>query len=221
MATGTDDDVEGHSPPFSDAFLENAGQVRRSDVRYYATAGGVTFGFARAAVLMSSATPDGAGGLIRVRFAGANPVEPEGRRESSFRTNFFLGSDSAGWRTGLRSYQEIAYPNLYDGIDLIYRLNERGAKYEFTVRPWADMSILRLSYEGVNSLRVSASGDLVLSTPLGERCLDGRQVMLDIHGGALIFGGGEMLAMNAKALIGISADSGDLLFRHERVVRAV
>jgi len=168
MATGTDDDVEGHSPPFSDAFLENAGQVRRSDVRYYATAGGVTFGFARAAVLMSSATPDGAGGLIRVRFAGANPVEPEGRRESSFRTNFFLGSDSAGWRTGLRSYQEIAYPNLYDGIDLAYRLNERGAKYEFTVRPWADMSILRLSYEGVNSLRVSASGDLVLSTPLGE-----------------------------------------------------
>lgn len=152
----------------SAAFLENAGQVERSDVRYYATSGGATFGFAPASVLVNLADEDGAGHFVQVRFEGAHPVEPVGRGGLPHPTSFFLGADPSSWRPGVRSYREIVYPNLYDGIDLVYRMDVRGAKYEFTVGPGADATRIRIAYEGVASIGLSPTGDLVLRTSLGE-----------------------------------------------------
>lgn len=151
------------------SFLENTGQIPRSDVRYYAASSGLSFGFARDAVLVNlAADGEGRGELVLIRFDGANAVEPEARGELAHRTTFFLGADPEGWRTGLRSYREIVYPDLYDGIDLVYRMEPRGAKYEFTVRPGADLSRVRLSYEGAGPLHLSPTGDLVMRTSLGD-----------------------------------------------------
>jgi len=163
------DDALVHAAlPGAGFFLENAGQIARTDVRYYAASGAATFGFARSAVLVNLAGGAGGGVLVRIHFEGSNPVDPVGRGEEAHRTSAFLGADPSGWRTGLRSYREVAFPNLYDGIELRYRMDPRGAKYEFTVEPGADVGQPRLRFEGSESVRIEATGDLVVRTTVGE-----------------------------------------------------
>jgi len=95
------------------------------------------------------------GALVRVSFAGANPVRPQGRGETPTRSHFFLGDDPAMWRTNIRSYREVVYKDLYDGIDLVYRLLPDGLKSDFLVRPGADPARITMAYEGVDSLEVN------------------------------------------------------------------
>jgi hypothetical protein len=102
--------------------------------------------------------------VIRLTFEGANPdslVAGRGRLESV--SNYLLGSDPDRWFTGVPNYSRVFYRNLYDGVSLEYYAN-RGGELEFdlTLAPAADPDQIRLSYTGTDSLRVDASGALVL-----------------------------------------------------------
>ncbi len=171
--------------PLEGAFLENAGQLPDARIRYYAVAGGVAIGLATGTVdLVLGAFPPSPrssgsdhnqavnahsqAAAIRIVFEGANPVEPRGLRPLTFPSNFFLGNDSANWRTGVRSYEEVVYPSLWPGIDLSYRLAEKGPKYTFLIREGAHPDDIRMTYEGVEDLVLDPSGDLIVSTALGD-----------------------------------------------------
>ena len=56
--------------------------------------------------------------------------------------------------------------HLYPGISLIYYGNQKLLEYDFEVGSGADPSLIALHFEGVDSLRVSEEGDLVIR--LGE-----------------------------------------------------
>jgi len=173
-------------------FTENSGQVKDQGIRFYSS-GEVAAGFAESAIVLKlledrsasspvapSArdrferedpairdTPAIQGVLVRVTFEGSNRVLPEGMQEMSHRSNYFLGSDPSAWRTGVRSYRELRYENLYEGINLLYRIQDGRLKYDFIVAPGADLSIIRMAYEGVEGLRVEG-GELLLTTGLGD-----------------------------------------------------
>lgn len=102
-----------------------------------------------------------------VRFEGVRNVTPVGKDELQFKSNFLLGNDSGAWRIDVPNFAVVEYQDLYDGIDLVYHQAQDGIKYEFVVHPGADLGFIRLSYEGVESLRV-AEGSLIAFTPLGE-----------------------------------------------------
>jgi len=170
-------------------FTENRGQVSNADVRFYAASGPLALGFADGAVLIALQEPRAPraplegfrvpvvaapepeararGVLVRITFEGAEPVAPEARGELPFRSNFFLGDDPAGWRVRVRNYREVAYPDLYPGIDLVYRATEEGIKYEFRVAPDEDVSAIRATLEGVDSLAADREG-LLARTALGD-----------------------------------------------------
>lgn len=171
-------------------FTENAGQLRDERVHFYASSGGMRIGLTSSGVLLdliahpsvSDSGPHewngfpGSGGvtpatvrgaLIRLTFEGSNFVAPVGRDELPHRSHFFLGNDLANWRTDVRSYGEAIYENLYNGIDLVYRTDSSGLKYDFHVRPGADPGDIRIAYEGIDSLDVR-SESLVLRTAAGD-----------------------------------------------------
>ena len=177
-------------------FKENVGQVKNEAVRFYGDMGGVRVGFAVSAVDIivaertpsrpalgghprdlpsrSATIPSGPeierGVLVQMMFEGSNRVVPKGREELPYRTNYFIGN-ATEWRTGVRSYREIVYENLYNGIDLFYRSTPEGAKYEFVVHPGADLERLVVAYDEVQEMRVDPGG-LVLHTVVGD-LLDG------------------------------------------------
>ncbi len=169
------------------SFVENAGQLADASIRYYSSAGHLHVGLANGSVLLAIAddlpptrfdlvtsgpsglatVADARGLLVRIAFQGARAVEPVGRVELPFRSSYFAGNDPAGWHVGVRRYGQVVYENLYEGIDLVYRADSAGLKYDFIVHPGADPSRILLTYEGVEDLQVDTSGDLSLRTELG------------------------------------------------------
>ena len=145
------------------AFVENRGQATNPEVRFYFDGGDLRIGFAPGAVLFHVRGGTG-GALVRASFEGANPVIPEGRGELGHRSHFFLGSDPSRWRTAVPSYGEVVYEDLYDGVDLRYRIAGGAAKYEFRLDAAVDPAMIRIAYEGADSVAVDASGGLVVAS---------------------------------------------------------
>ena len=106
--------------------------------------------------------------LIKAQFIGANP-NPEviGIDRLPHNNNYFLGNDPSKWRTDVPNYSTIIYKDIYPGIDLKYYGDGRSMKYDFVVNPGANISKIKIRYEGVNDLSVTPAGDLQANTRFG------------------------------------------------------
>jgi hypothetical protein len=148
------------------SFVPNAGQAG-ARIRYVAQSAGLTIAFAPQEVLLSFAA-EARGTMLALRFLGASShASVEARRALPGTVSYLVGSDRTRWRTGLPTYGEIVYRELWPGIDLAFR-GERGQlKYEFRVARGADPTAIRLAYRGASSLSLDASGSLRIHTRLG------------------------------------------------------
>ena len=116
-----------------------------------------------------------------VAFDGANAVDPVGLDPSASVFNYLLG-DPADWRTNVPSYETVAYPGLYAGIDLYTWGRRDGLKYEFHVAPGADYRDIQVSYDGIGGLWLDAGGALHIETELGELIDDAPYIYQEIAG---------------------------------------
>ncbi|TFH06698.1 MAG: hypothetical protein E4H14_10220 [Candidatus Thorarchaeota archaeon] len=89
-----------------------------------------------------------------LEFPGSNLVIPEGEMPTGSVTNYFYGSDSSLWRTGLADCAELRYREIYPGIDLVYRIQNGYIKYEFVLAPYADPTDILLKYADVDTIEV-------------------------------------------------------------------
>jgi len=152
--------------------MENRGQLGRGDVVLYATGDPLSVAFGAGWVDYSLRTVDGedvAALQFRVRFEGATLVAPEGRGVLDHPTHFLRGGASSGWVTGVRSFSEVLYEGLWDGVDLLFLIDDGRLKYDLLVRPEGDASAIAFSYEGVDGLSIDGgTGDLLVRTSLGD-----------------------------------------------------
>jgi hypothetical protein len=106
--------------------------------------------------------------VTKLNFVGANPdVRPVGVEKTGAVISYFKGNPK-NWRTGLSTYSQIVYPDLWPGIDLVYSGTVNRLKYELIVHPGADPSQIRLAYSGVETVRVTEEGRLEVTTPAGS-----------------------------------------------------
>ena len=102
---------------------------------------------------------------VKLDFVGANRVEPIGRRQTAATINVFKGAKE-DWRTGIRTYSQVVYENLWDDIDLVYSGTGQELKYSFFVRPGGDPADIRLAYRGASDVVLTPSGEIEVSTPV-------------------------------------------------------
>lgn len=96
--------------------------------------------------------------VVRVRFVGQEPaVRLEGAEPLPGRVNVFSGQDPAAWRTGLPTFAEVWYRDLWPGIDLVFR-GIMAPKSEFHVRPGARLADIPLVYEAAERPRLTEAG---------------------------------------------------------------
>ncbi len=69
-------------------------------------------------------SPDGRPRVTRMALAGAPAVTPVARSEQSGRFHFFFGIESSEWVTDARSFAEVVYPDVVDGLDLVLRVGD-------------------------------------------------------------------------------------------------
>ncbi len=155
-------------------FIANQGQmdariayyVQGSDKTLYFTSEGVTFALADFTLNLSPEEGWESGRwIVNLDFVEANPVRPIGQEQTDATISYFKGRREE-WHTGLPTYAQIVYRDLWDDIDLVYGGTVNRLKYEFVVRPGADPAQIRLAYRGA-TLRVNDGGQLEVSTPAG------------------------------------------------------
>ena len=104
----------------------------------------------------------------RFRFKGASTMaRTEGRNMTSSPVNYFLGSDSSRWKSGVRVFQEVVYRDIYPKIDIRYYTYSGSLKYDLIVHPGADLSKVSMAVEGGVKWEVR-NGELVTRTAVGE-----------------------------------------------------
>src|SRR5207253_597458 len=84
-------------------------------------------------------------------------------------SNYFRGSDPAQWVTGVPAYGQVAYQDVYPGIDLVYHGSAgHHLEYDFTVHPGADPAAVRLTFPDAAGLDLDPQGNLRLHTAAGD-----------------------------------------------------
>ncbi len=170
--------------PESVAFTPNLGQVSDASIMFYTSSRNAAFGLSTVYIYNWERPESGAmrdvmgmdsppkplrGSAVKLTFPGSNSVMPVGNDAAPYRSNYIMGNNTDGWHTGIVNYREIIYKNLWDGVDLVYRIEKGALKYDIIVHPYADMSQVRIMAEGQNGMTISDDGSLELS--MGENII--------------------------------------------------
>ncbi|CAG5004607.1 hypothetical protein DYBT9275_03405 [Dyadobacter sp. CECT 9275] len=84
------------------------------------------------------------------------------------RHNYFLGADQRKWTGNVQGFEEVLYENIYEGINLRVYWHQFSLKYEFVVKPGADVSRINLKYSGADQVNVNEKGQLEVKTPINK-----------------------------------------------------
>jgi gliding motility-associated-like protein len=104
----------------------------------------------------------------RMNFVGANDqvtIVPD--KALPGYNNYFIGSDPSKWKGNCKVYQGVTYHDLYPGIDIRYYTNAGQLKYDLIVHPGADVSRIRMKYDGVDRL-ATKKDQLIATTSVGS-----------------------------------------------------
>jgi hypothetical protein len=111
----------------------------------------------------------GDGRRLHIQLVGADanaPVSASARMAGQ--SNYLLGPDASHWHTHVPHFGRIVYSGIYPGIDLALYGNGQHLEHDFIVQPGADLSRIRMNYEGARSLSLDAAGVLHVSLGSGE-----------------------------------------------------
>ena len=148
-------------------FVENRGQADPR-VRYYVEGKGSSVYFTAGGLTMSLPGQEGNERWnLKLEFLGAGGrATPVARGKTPAEIGYFKG-ERADWKAGLSTYSEVAYPDVWPGIDLVYSGTGSKLKYAFRVAPGADPSDIRMGWSGASGVRLDDRGQLAVSTPAG------------------------------------------------------
>ncbi|MEE8576309.1 MAG: SBBP repeat-containing protein, partial [candidate division Zixibacteria bacterium] len=175
------------------AFTENRGQwdeqaIFRADAgraTLWFTQEGVTCQFSRAIAQsdeVTNASPDSPGQgdilasqqmaehrteslVIKASFVGANTnARMTGNDQLEYKCHYLIGNDRTKWQTDVPNYSSISYESIYPGIDLVYYGNDDQMEYDFICSAEADISLIKIQYDGIESLAIDDDGALMIGT---------------------------------------------------------
>jgi len=116
----------------------------------------------------ASGRPTG-GDVVRLRLVGANAhARIAGLDRLPGASNYLIGRDRRSWRTGVQSYAQVAYRDIYRGVNLVYHGARRQLEYDFVLAPGASPRAIKLAVAGARGLGLDQAGNLVLRLPGGS-----------------------------------------------------
>jgi hypothetical protein len=142
---------------------------------------------------------DGPRAAVTMRLFGASAsANGEGRRVLPGITNYVIGNDPREWRTGVRSYAEVAYRGVYPGVDLVYYGNQRQLEFDFVVAPGASHRTIALAFDGSRGLSIDQSGNLLIETAAGTLVQHAPAIYQDKSGTRRTLRGGYVLRRDGR-----------------------
>ncbi|MGH2678633.1 MAG: hypothetical protein ACRDHB_09775, partial [Actinomycetota bacterium] len=148
------------------------------------TEGGAVFALGEAAVEMD--------------LVGASLSSPRGVEPLPGTVNYLLSDDPSAWTTGVPTFGEVQYPDVYPGIDLVFRGRPGGGlEYDLVLDPGTDPSLPMLRFRGAQEVSLRPDGDLAIQTASGTLLNGAPRIWQPTAGGRLGVRGAFQLAGNA------------------------
>jgi len=109
---------------------------------------------------------------VKATFVGSNAnALKQGVETLEEYYNYFIGSDKSKWASKVSGFSEVAYKNVYDGIDLRVYSNDGKLKFDWIVKANAlrqkSNVAVKVKYEGATKLFLK-EGSLVIQTSVGD-----------------------------------------------------
>jgi hypothetical protein len=102
--------------------------------------------------------------VLRIKLVGSQrPAQIRGVDQQAFKSNYFIGRESANWRTEIPNFAKVHYERVYDGVDMIFYGAQRQLEYDFQIAAGANPQKITMAFAGAQRLRLDAKGDLILS----------------------------------------------------------
>lgn len=105
---------------------------------------------------------------VDIKWLNSNPntvIEKNNQLEG--KDNYYLQQCPNG-AINVRSFGEIKYKDIYNGIDLKWYSKNSELEYDFIVKPFADYSQILFEIKGAQKLSINKNGELIIETPFGE-----------------------------------------------------
>ena len=152
----TDLTPHGFSAGMGSGFVENMGQFPDA-IRYVASTsyGYTALGEDRVYHYMIN---EDRMQVVRIDMEGGNALSITPSERTSTVYNYIRGGDPEKWATGLRSYGRIRMEDVWDGIDIVYKVKERSIKYDIEIEPGSDMEDLIFTVSGHSEISGGAEG---------------------------------------------------------------
>ncbi len=102
---------------------------------------------------------------LDLNFLDAQTEQVLGQEKLRHKSNYYLGHAQNGIKD-VSFYKQLIYKNAYPNIDIIFKLQEKGLKYDFVLHPGAKISDIKLAFDGADKVQLK-DNILLMETPFG------------------------------------------------------
>lgn len=159
-------------------FKENKGQLvdqhskLRPDIHYYGSSDGLSYFFKNTGIsyqLYEKGKKENEFQISRVdmTWLGANANAKVITKNTATATDNFYNTTKSNGITGVQSFGDLQYEDIYKGIDLHYYYKDGSLKYDFIVAPGANYKNIQIKIEGATSISQNKDGTISIATPNG------------------------------------------------------
>lgn len=111
----------------------------------------------------SISDPSNAINKLRIKPVRTNPdAQIVGLKLLPSTSSYFTSKTPKHWVHGAPHYSGVKYKGIYPGINLEYYGNRQELEYDFIVKPGADPTQIKMTYEGVDLVTVDKNGNAIL-----------------------------------------------------------
>lgn len=147
--------------------------------------------------------------VLRMQMIGANRnADVEGQQPLQGKVNYLIGNDRSKWHTGIPTFREVHYSNVWPGVDMAWYGTQNKLEYDFVIKPGYDASAVRLRFEGAEQLRVDEQGNLLLKAGGEEMVQSAPTVYQDQEHGRVNISGKYVI--KAKQEVGFEVGAYDV-----------
>lgn len=141
--------------------------------------------------------------VVRMQLRGSNAgALAEGVQPLPGTANYLIGKDPSQWHTNIPTWSKVRFSSVYPGIDLLYYGNQSQLEYDFVVAPEANANSIKLRFSGASRIKLTAAGDLSVSSRDGQIVFQKPVIYQEDHGKRRAVKGG--FALHADRTVGFN-----------------
>jgi len=106
--------------------------------------------------------------VISERWMGGKVQAIKGEEELQTKVSYFVGNDPSKHRSNLPTYRYVSLGEVWSGVEVKLKATQKTVEKLFYIKPGADPSKIVVQVDGVEGLKLSKDGEIIIQTGLGD-----------------------------------------------------